>query len=243
MNEKDAVADFLGEVTEKQDIFTETPSTGEPEEKEDKPLRFDKDPKVQKYIEKQVKKALESRAPTAEESFKKEIADVKVPDSLVNLIGNDTPEKQKALKDFAETLSNLKGEARKEFMDEMKAQEQQKVAADQKAQEELKGYFDEIEEEYNVDLSGNSAAAKQLRSQFIEYVRKIAPKDENGEVKVFPDLVASFEEFQEKNKRPASRAKELASRGLTRSGDTSNAPATGKSWKDVERYFDKLKAN
>ena len=125
----------------------------------------------------------------------------------------------------------------------MKAQEEAKTQADTKAQEELETYFEEIEEEYNVDLSSNSAASKALRSQFIEYVRKIAPKDENGEVAAFPDLVASFEEFQEKNKRPASRAKELASRGMTRSGDASGQTVSGKSWRDVERYFDKLKAN
>lgn len=242
-NERSAIDDFLNGVSEPEDIFTEQ-STEEPIEKEEeKPLRFDKDPKVQKYIAKQVEKALKDKAPTAEETFKREVGDVKVPESLVNLIGNDTPEKQKALKDFAETLSNLKGEARQEFLAEMKTQEAQKVEADRKAQDELNEYFDEIEEEYSVDLSSNSAAARQLRSQFIEYVRKIAPKDKNGEVKEFPDLVASFEEFQEKNKRPASRAKELASRGMTRSGDTSNAPVTGKSWKDVERYLDKLKAD
>lgn len=245
MNEKDAVSEFLNGVSEPQDIFTEQEPETEPEEEkeEEKPLRFDKDPKVQKYIEKQVAKALKDRTPTVEESFKRETGEIKIPESLVNLIGNDTPEKQRALKDFAETLASLKGEARQEFLSEMKAQENAQVEKDAKAREELDNYFDEIEETYSVDLTSNSASAKQMRAQFIDYVRKIAPKDEHGEVAAFPDLVASFEEFQEKSKRPATRAKELASRGMTRSGDTSNAPVQGKDWKAVERYFDKLKAN
>lgn len=247
-NERSAVDEFLngiGEPNEAPDIFGEQSAEETLEEKEEeKPLRFDKDPKVQKYIEKQVAKALKDKAPAIEE--RKETGDVKVPQSLVNLIGNDTPEKQQALKDFAETLSSLKGEARQEFLAEMKAQEQQKVEADQKAIQELENGFEEIEEDFDVDLSSGSASAKQLRAGFIEYIRDIAPKDANGEVEKFPDLISAFKRYQKEvaaeAKRPASRAKELASRGMTRSGDTSNAPATGKSWKDVERYFDKLKA-
>lgn len=241
MNEKDAVTNFLEE--SKQDIFSEKEETQEPavEEKEEKPLPFNKDPKVQRYIEKQVEKALKDK-PSVEQSFKKEVEDITLPSSFVELVGNDTPEKVKVLKDLSTYFFTLKGEARSEFLSEMKAQEQKKVEADKHAQEELDTYFDEIEETYDVDLSSNSASAKQMRTQFVDYVRKIAPKDENGEVAAFPDLVASFEEFQERNKRPsATRAKELASRGMTRSSDTNSTVPTGRSPRDVDRYFDQLK--
>lgn len=241
-NERDAVSNFLNEVMEPQDIFTEEKPEEIVEEREEKPIRFDKDPKVQKYIEKQVEKALKDR-PSAEQSFKKDLEeDIKLPKSLINLIGNDTPEKQQALKDFADTLQSLKGEARQEFLNDMKDQETKKNEADTKAQEELDNYFEEIEETYDVDLTSNSSSAKQLKTQFVEYIRKIAPKDASGEVSAFPDLIASFEEFQEKGKRPSNnRAKELASRGMTRSSDTTTGIPQGKSWKDVERYFTKLK--
>lgn len=247
MNEKDAVNSFLGDIGEKQDIFQEQTvnddQTEEVEDKEEKPLPFNRDPKVQKYIERQVEKALKDKIPTVEQSFKKEVEEINLPDSFVRLIGNDTQEKVDTLKDLSKYFATLKGEARQEFLSEMKAQEQAKVAADTKAQEELDESFNDIEETYGVDISSNTASAKQLRSQFIEHVRRVAPKDENGEVAMFPDMLGAFEDFQEKNKRPsASRAKELASRGMTRSNDTSTPAPTGRSWKDVDRFLDKLKA-
>jgi hypothetical protein len=244
MDEKDVISEFLGETAEKQSIFQEEsePEIEVEEEREEKPLPFNKDPKVQRYIEKQVEKALKNTAPSAEQSFKREVEEINLPDSFVRLVGNDTQEKVDTLKDLSKYFATLKGEARQEFLNDMKAQEQAKAEADRKAQEELDNYFDEIEETYGVDISSNTTAAKQTRAQFIEYVRKIAPKDENGEVSAFPDLVASFEEFQEKNRRPTdTRAKQLASRGLTRSGDATTTAPTGRSWKDVDRFLDKLK--
>lgn len=242
-NEKDAVMNFLNESTEPADIFTEEPVVEEVEDKEEKSVPFHKDPKVQRYVEKQIEKALKDR-PSAETTFRKEVDDIRLPSSFVRLVGNDTPEKVEVLKDLSNYFSTLKGEARQEFLDEVKAQERAKIEADTKAQEELENYFDEIEETYDVDLSSKSASAKQMRTQFIEYVRKIAPKDEYGEVSAFPDLISAFEEFQEKSKRPtATRAKELANRGMTRSNDTTTANPQGRSWKDVDRFFDKLKTN
>lgn len=251
MDEKDSVANFLNEVgSEKSDIFREEPGTTETiEQKEEKPLRFDKDPKVQRYIEKQVEKALKDKPSFARESDEKAPpSDVKdVIGAFTAIIGNDTPEKVKALEALEKTLNGSDERASQKAVERFQREQAEALTkaseADKKAQEELDNYFDEIEETYNVDLSSNSASAKAMRSQFIEYVRKIAPKDANGEVATFPDLVASFEEFQERNKRaPATRAKELASRGMTRSNDTATTMPQGRSWKDVDRFFDKLKA-
>ena len=73
-------------------------------------------------------------------------------------------------------------------------------------------------------------------------VRKRAPKNEEGEVSAFPDLLSAFETYQEMSKKaPASRAKELASRGMTRSTDTSSAVPQGRSWRDVDKFFEQLK--
>jgi hypothetical protein len=242
-----STVDFLNEISsEKPEIFKEEVATEEPvvEEEEEKPLPFHKDPKVQRYVERQIEKALEGVKPSAEREFREAVDDIKLPSSFVKLIGNDTPEKVEVLKDLSTYFGNLKGEARAEFLEEMQEQQNRATQEDKKAQDELDTYFEEIEETYDVDLSSNSASAKAMRSSFIDYVRKIAPKNEDGEVAAFPDLVSSFEEFQEKGKRvaPPTRAKELASRGMTRSGDANQAPKAGNSWKDVDRYFAKLKS-
>lgn len=248
MDEKDSVANFLNEISE-PDIFKEgtTNEVSDEMDVEEKPLPFHKDPKVQRYIEKQVK-SLTANAPVLQSTETVAPSDVKdVIAAFADIIGNDTPEKVKALSALEKTLQGADERASQKAIERFQHQQEevlkQASEADRQAQEELDTYFDEIEETYNVDLSSNSASAKAMRSQFIEYVRKIAPKDEKGEVAAFPDLLGAFEDFQERSKRPPTRAKELANRGITRSSDTTQAMPQGRSWKDVDRFFDKLKAN
>lgn len=251
MNEENnAVSNFLNEVSEPRDIFKEEPEQGEATEEvvEEKALPFHRDPKVQKYVEKQVEKALSSRT-FAEKSASVEATSSDVEDviaAFTEIVGNDTPEKVRALKALEKTLQGSDERASKKAIEQFQLQQKeaitQQAQAEEQAQEELDNYFDEIEDVYGVDLSSNTTSAKQMRSQFIDYVRKIAPKDASGEVSAFPDLVASFEVFQEQVKRaPATRAKEFANRGIARSGDTTATVPPGRSWKDVDKFFDTLK--
>ncbi len=255
MASENPVLDFLNDVTEPaSDIFSEKPAIQPQENKVDedeKPVPFHKDPKVQRYVEKEIEKALGNNRQVPSEKTQDVVSsDVKdVIGAFTAIIGNDTPEKVKALEALEKTLNGSDERASAKAIERFAQQQQEAISkaneAEKAAQDELDTYFDEIEETYDVDLSSNAASAKALRSQFIDYVRKIAPKDENGEVKAFPDLVSSFEVFQEQNKKSATqpnRAKELASRGLTRSSDTTATAPQGRSWKDVDRYFDKLKA-
>ena len=53
-----------------------------------------------------------------------------------------------------------------------------------------------IEDNYDVDLTSTAPQAKKLRTEFIEFVERIAPKDEYGNVKEYPDFESSFELFR-----------------------------------------------
>lgn len=244
-NEKDAVMDFLNGTSEPKELFSEeAPAEAaiEEEEIEEKPLPFHKDPKVQRYVEKQIEKALKDVKPSAEREFKQDTQDINLPNSFIKLIGNDTAEKVEVLKDMSKYFGNLKGEARQEFLEEVKQQEAQAKAKDEAALEELTTGFEAIEEEYGVDLESDP----RVKTAFLAFLKKIAPKDENGEVAAFPDLVSSYETFQEMNKRPtATRAKQLAARGVTRSTDasaipTGPKPSAGDPWRQFDRYLDSL---
>jgi len=245
-DKKESTVDFLNGLTENKEVFKEEEPKEEEvvveEEEDDKPLPFHKDPKIQRYIEKQVSKAVESIRPSEAERFREEVKDINLPPSFVKLVGNDTEEKVQVLKDLSSYFSTLKGDARKEFLAEMQEQEKQATEEDQKAVSELYAGFESIEEEHNVDLTSNSAQAQRTQEAFKEYLRKISPKDANGEVTAFADIPAAWESFSQTNKpRSASRAKELASRGLARSTDADGSVPQGKSWKDVDRFFAKLK--
>jgi hypothetical protein len=256
--ETSSTVDFLNNI-DKDDLFKEdgaeeAEETGNEVEEEEKPIAFHQDPKVQRYVQKEIAKALKDVKPSAEQTFREEVSsDVQdVIGAFTTIIGNDTPEKVKALAALEKTLNGADERASKKaierFQQQMQEQQQQQAEQDNAAMAELDEAFESIEENYNVDLSSNAASAKQLRAQFIDYVRKIAHKDENGEVDQFPDMDAAFEAFQERNKRaPASRAKELASRGMARSNDTTGASegfksSQGDPWKQVDRLFSKLKS-
>lgn len=258
MDEKDAISSFLNEVSESKELFKEEQQEGGDsiveERIEEKPLPFHKDPKVQRYVEKQVEKILRDKPSVNQQPSVAAPVDVQeVIGAFAAIIGNDAPEKVRALEALEKALTGADERASQKAIERFQKQQEEMVQrateADTKAQEELDEYFEEIEESYNVDLSSNSTTAKAMRSQFIDYVRKIAPKDEHGEVTAFPDLLSAFEEFQERNKRPSqTRAKELANRGMERSGDTTTqsrkfVSGNGDPWKQVEHHFDNLKAS
>ena len=82
-----------------------------------------------------------------------------------------------------------------------------------------------------------------MRNDFIDFVQKISSKDREGNIVEYPDFTEAFDTFQELNKKQSSnsRAKELASRGTSRSSDASATPVSGdKSWKSVEKFFSNL---
>lgn len=240
-----SVADFLNDLTpEKDDIFKEPvlSEEKETEEAEDKRLPFHRDEKVQRYIDKEIEKRLKFTQPSAEQQFRKEVTEeLDLPPALVKLVGNDTPEKREALKGLADHINSMTDKAQEKFLQRMQEQEEQSREEDSAALSELNQGFEDIEESYGVDLSSNIASAQRNRSAFVEYLRKVSHKNEDGEVDQFADIPAAWEEFQERNRPSPSRAKELASRGMTRSTDSGTATPQGKSWKDVDRYFAKIK--
>lgn len=212
-------------------------------EGEEKPLPFHKDPKVQRYIEKEIAKKLSTVQPTETERFVNETAkaDDEAEEILTRIIGNDTPEKKAAVQDFKRYLGSLEEKGATKALQQLEYQQQEVVQAEEEAQEELSQGFENVEETFGVDLSSNTPQVRKTRNDFIDFIKRVAPKNEDGEVIGYPDFEQTFQLFQESAKRPQnSRAKELAARSTSRSSDASTAPATGKTWADVDRLFNKL---
>lgn len=199
------------------------------EVKEEKPLPFNKDPKIQKYLEKrehEIEVRLSEKFGNKESAVATQSADDRVSDVLTRLIGNDTPEKLSMVKEFKDILGNLKGEARAEALAEIQSMQSAEVEADREAEQELENAFENIEETFNVDITSNNPIARKTRQEFVSFVEKIAPKDRNGDIADYPDMVQAFETFSVMKKSTAtpSRAKELASRSMSRSAETSSEP-------------------
>lgn len=218
----------------------------EEEVKEEKPLPFNKDPKIQKYLdkrEKEIEERMSEKFGTTREI--QPVENTKMDEVLARIIGNDTPEKVQGIKDMKELLVGLKGEARIEALQELDSRQTRETEADRQAEEELENAFDNIEESFDVDITSNNPIARKTRQEFVSFVEKIAPKDRNGDIVDYPDMIQAFETFNTIRKSTAapSRAKELASRSMTRSAETSSEPVLkrgGTPFSNSDKFIESL---
>lgn len=253
---KNELDDFLGDLknenTDDPFILDAEDPLGEPatsnEEPEEKPLPFNKDPKIQKFIQKEVERLSKDLRPTEVQTFirdtgtKQDDTD-EVLSSLTEIVGNDTPQKIAAVARLRKALASEKDESVKRAVAELESlstrQQEEEQEEFAEAQDELVQGFESIEDTYGVDLL--SEKGKNLRGEFIDFIKRVAPKDEDGEVIQYPDFEETFKLFRDTRKAPSNnRAKEIASRSIARSSDASAVKATGNSWKDVEKIFNKL---
>lgn len=232
--------------SEAEDPFAQPAKEEEKEEevKDEKPLPFHKDPKVQKFIDKEISKRMAENKPSETEQFVRETKseDDPLTDVLNRIVGNDTPEKLSAIKDFKKALESRDERVKESALRELQAQGQEERQAEADARAELEEGFENIEEEFGVDITSNVPVAKKTRGEFVDFIKLIAPKDSDGQVREYPDLTESFKLFQGMKKQSVqpSRAKELASRSMSRSSDASMAQKpTDNSWSAVEKLFAK----
>lgn len=210
---------------------------------EEKPLPFNQDPKVQKYIAKQVAKALADRpepVATVREALNEDTTSVV--EAFTAIIGNDTPEKLKALKSLETALGNVDQRASQKAVEKLDEIRNRETAQDRLAEKELEEAFDEIEDSYGVDISSNNAIAKKTRQEFVTFVEKIAPKDRNGDIIDYPDMNSAWETFSQirKSNTVPSRSKELASRGMARSTETPMGPQKRVTFDDADTFIESL---
>lgn len=214
------------------------------EEKEEK-LPFHKDPKVQRFIEKEIERRMPQPQVVERQVEVEKNEEDPLLDVLTRVIGNDTPEKVAAIRDFQRALDSRDERIRQAALNELDARENEEKEAEIQAQNELVEGFESIEDTFGVDITSNKPQAQKIRSDFVDFIKRVAPKDSEGQVTEFPDLEETFALFQDlkKESNPTSnRAKELAARSMSRSSDSTVAPqTTDKSWNAVERWFSKLK--
>ncbi len=233
---KSVVSKFLEETNDNKFETVVDSHFAEPEVveevKEEKPLPYHKDEKLQKYISKEVEKRLRDFTPPATE-VKKEDED----DYWVRLIGNDTPEKIAMTKEAKAREERLLEQAEERAFNRLSAHEQEQVREEQEAEEELGNALESIEENFDVDLTRN----QKLRSDFLTYVERIAPKDRNGEITEYPDMNSAWETFNERRSNQPSRAKQLASTGLNRSSESIGVPQKRITFDSADEYLESIK--
>lgn len=234
--EQKALKDFLGNLggnTEEAELNLGQEAEAEPnveaeaESVEEEKLPFHKDPKVQRYIERQLEKKLKDIQPDREQQFVKETnQDNPYQSYAEKLMGSDTDEAKLKSQILAQTLLDIEKRASDSSYSKFAEEQRQAQAEERQAVEELTDGIERIEENFEVDLSSNSPLARKTRNEFLDFVGRISPKNEYGEVVEYADLEEAFETFQSMHKPEKNdQAKQIAARGMTRSSaDATNTP-------------------
>lgn len=140
-----------------------------------------------------------------------------IDESLLRLYGDNDTGRQ-AAKITQNLLNRTRDEATHAALE--KFQETQQQEANEIAEQHgvLDGMLEELEDEFNVDLTSNTAEAKRARIGFFATLERVSPKDKEGNVKDYADPIATWEFYQSQNKPDNNRAKDLGSRSMVKSG-------------------------
>lgn len=147
-------------------------------------------------------------------------SNIDVDDALLRLYGNDENGRA-AAKITQQLLDKTRAEAEAKALDIYRSERQKEVEQEQSFQQEMDNMVEEIEDEFNVDLTSDTPAARKANQGFLVMLQKLSPKNERGVVTSYADPLATWEMYQEQAKKSSTdtnRAKDLSSRSMVRSG-------------------------
>lgn len=135
-------------------------------------------------------------------------------ESIEKIYGNTTPELREATELLRTSMKSLKEEAKREALAEYQQIRQQEQAVVSQAEKRIDSMLEEIEDEYNADLSSGAH-----RTEFLKLIEKMSPKDSEGNIVEYADHHAVWEIYQDKLNRnkPVNPAKDIVARGMTQS--------------------------
>lgn len=208
-NSKNVLDDAIEEVK---------PENGDPEDAEFKA----KNRRERRLLEKNQQLREEAIAATArlqgiEESrtIRKDAEPANYLKRIEKIYGNATPEAKEATELLLEALRGVEESATQKALEKFELQRGSESQAIREEEKNLDKMSDTWEDEYDIDMS-NEATRKAIFS----LTEKLSPKDADGNIKEYADPDAVAEVFLSTREKSNSRAKELASRSMTRSGSS-----------------------
>jgi hypothetical protein len=136
------------------------------------------------------------------------------------IYGNATPEGREATELLMEALKGVEASATQKAYEALSAEKENEDGAVRKEESTLDDTADYWEDEYGIDMS-NEADRKGIFS----LLERTSPKDRDGNIVEYADRDAVAELYLSRKER-SSRAKELASRSMTRSGQSQGSQLT-----------------
>ena len=134
---------------------------------------------------------------------------------LDRVFGTDTPENAAATDLLKNAIRGAEERGRDSALEAIRREQQEAAAAVKVEEASLDSMLDDIEDEYGVSMT------KEEEKGFFRLLERFSPKDRDGNILSYADHHGVFEEYQKMLKKPKdTRAKDLVSRGMTRSGSS-----------------------
>ena len=165
----------------------------EPETESEEKTPFHKNPKVQRYIDRQVRKALENNTqttygePVKETTFTPSNTSTEPSPEWIMAYG-DTDKSRKAWALNQSYLEKAVERARQEALNDFRNQIEQEKQAEKEFENFITNSLESIEDTYDVDITSNTASAKKTRNEYLELVKKLSPKDNEGNIISYADF-------------------------------------------------------
>jgi hypothetical protein len=147
--------------------------------------------------------------------FKEEVGDSDAYSKLDAILGNNEPGKLAATNILKEVIKDLTEKNKQELRQELDSRSEQESEAQKEADDEVDSFLDTAEDE------GLDIEDENTRKGLITLMERMSSKYNDGNIKEFADPEAVIETYKELQKRSgSSKARELASRSMTRSGES-----------------------
>ena len=131
---------------------------------------------------------------------------------IEKLYGNATPEAKEATELLKEALQGVEESAQKRALEAFEKERGNETEAVRHEEQNLNRILEDVEDDHNIDMSSDD------RKGFLTLLERLSPKDKDGNIIEYADPDATAELFLSRKEKTLSRAKELASRSMTRGG-------------------------
>lgn len=145
-------------------------------------------------------------------------------------IYGDKPEHREA---YNVMKNNIIGPVAQEARD-LREQLEEINTREERASKKVKEYqskvleeFEKIEDKYNIDITSDSESAEKTRNEFIELIKKLSPKDADGNITSYADIDGAWDIYQSKKStsEPVNQVRnQIASRSMANQGGNVNVP-------------------
>ena len=170
--------------------------------------------KLQAEREANIALAARNEALSEAQKFRQDTGADEYDEMVARIYGTDKPENLAATELLQKAMKGYSERAKREALEEIRQEIRQSDATQQKENREVQGYIEQIEDQFGIDFTATEAG-REKQKEFRNLWFRLSPKDKDGEVKEYADPFEVYEIFSQR--QDGGRAKEFASRGMTRS--------------------------